>query len=115
MAEKNDVAETVRKGILVELTANIVSAYLGKNSVPGVEIPGLIRLETFRGGRRSSPEFIVCLKDGLKFKSLKRHLRSRYGISPELSDGRTELCGNPIAAGETNRTWTAKAAAESRA
>jgi len=50
MAEKNDVAETVRKGILVELTANIVSAYLGKNSVPGVEIPGLIRLETFRGG-----------------------------------------------------------------
>jgi predicted transcriptional regulator len=75
MAEKIDAAETVRKGILMEVTANIVSAYLGKNSVPGVEIPGLIRLETFRGGRRSSPEFIVCLGDGLKFKSLKRHLR----------------------------------------
>lgn len=29
------------------------------------------------------PDFIVCLEDGRKFKSLKRHLRTRYNLSPE--------------------------------
>ena len=102
MAEKIDPAETSRKGILVELTANIVSAYLSKNSVPSPEIADLIgqihaALKRLSGGegiaaplrpavpikRSVTPEFIVCLEDGLKFESLKRHLRSRYGISPD--------------------------------
>ncbi len=30
-----------------------------------------------------TPDFIVCLEDGRKFKSLKRHLRTRYNLSPE--------------------------------
>ena len=30
-----------------------------------------------------TPEHIVCLEDGKKFKSLKRHLQSHYGLSPE--------------------------------
>ena len=34
--------------------------------------------------RRSvTEEFIVCLEDGMRFKSLKRHLRSAYGMTPE--------------------------------
>jgi predicted transcriptional regulator len=34
--------------------------------------------------RRSiQPDHIVCLDDGLKFKSLKRHLRAMHNLSPE--------------------------------
>jgi hypothetical protein len=38
-----------------------------------------------RGGRLNcpSPEYIVCLEDGKKFKSLKRHLRTQYNMTPE--------------------------------
>ncbi len=57
-----------------------------------------------------TPDFIVCLEDGKKFKSLKRHLRTRYGMTPEeyraqmgplprLSDGRAKLRQGPL------RTW----------
>lgn len=30
-----------------------------------------------------TPDFIICLEDGKKFKSLKRHLRQKYGMTPE--------------------------------
>ena len=30
-----------------------------------------------------TPDYIICLEDGKKFKSLKRHLRTQYGLSPE--------------------------------
>jgi predicted transcriptional regulator len=30
-----------------------------------------------------TPDYIVCLEDGKKFKSLKRHLRTHYNLSPE--------------------------------
>ena len=73
------------------------------NSIPIAEIPGLIRevhAALLRLGSAASdasdapkpavppkrsvtPEYIVCLEDGKKFKSLKRHLRTQYGLSPE--------------------------------
>jgi predicted transcriptional regulator len=89
---------------LIELTANIVSAYLSNNSVPSAEIANLISqvhsaLKRVSGGqvagaaeplkpavsvkRSVTPEYIVCLEDGLKFKSLKRHLRTRYNMTPD--------------------------------
>jgi predicted transcriptional regulator len=88
----------------LELTVNIVSAYVSHNSVSASEIPALISqvhsaLTQVAGGRgetiaeplkpavpvkRSiSSDFIVCLEDGKKFKSLKRHLRTQYGMTPE--------------------------------
>jgi len=89
---------------LVELTARIVSAYVSNNTVVASEIPGLIN-ETFAALSQATghtppperedlkpkiavkksvmPEFIVCLEDGKKFKSLKRHLRTHYNLSPE--------------------------------
>jgi predicted transcriptional regulator len=88
----------------IELTANIVSAYVGHNSVPSTDIPNLISqvyaaLKRAAGSpaaavaelpkpavpikRSVTPEYIVCLEDGLKFKSLKRHLRTRYNMTPE--------------------------------
>jgi predicted transcriptional regulator len=88
----------------IELTANIVSAYVSNNTVPSADVPNLISqvhaaLKRVSGDqaaapaeplkpavpikRSVTPEYIVCLEDGQKFKSLKRHLRTRYGVTPE--------------------------------
>jgi predicted transcriptional regulator len=98
------MAETSGDSILIELTANIVSAYVSNNSVPTADIPNLIgqvhsALKRVAVGqvaasaeplkpavpikRSVTPEHIVCLEDGLKFKSLKRHLRTRYNLTPD--------------------------------
>ena len=95
---------SVDRGTLVELTSEIVSAYVGSNPVPSTDLPGLIHdvfatLGTLDGpAPRVAPQdlqpavpvkksvqddFIICLEDGKKFKSLKRHLRAKYGMSPE--------------------------------
>jgi predicted transcriptional regulator len=88
----------------IQLTANIVSAYVSNNAVSSAEIPSLIGQvyaalirvsngaatappETIRPAvpvkRSITPDHIVCLEDGKKFKSLKRHLRSQYDMTPE--------------------------------
>jgi predicted transcriptional regulator len=87
----------------VDLAASIVSAYVSNNTVAASEIPNLIsevyaaltRVARGLDARRElqkpavppkrsvTPEHIVCLEDGKKFKSLRRHLRSQYGLSPE--------------------------------
>jgi predicted transcriptional regulator len=98
------MAEATGDSIYIELTADIVSAYLSNNSVPSAEIGNLISqiyaaLKRVSGGQAAAPaeppkpavpvkrsvtaEYIVCLEDGLKFKSLKRHLRTRYGMTPD--------------------------------
>ncbi len=91
-------------GNYIELTAEIVSAYVSNNTVPASEIPGLInqvyaalsrvsgkagdtsaeQLKPAVSVKKSvTPEHIVCLEDGKKFKSLKRHLRTQYNMTPE--------------------------------
>ncbi|WP_029029215.1 MucR family transcriptional regulator [Salinarimonas rosea] len=86
------------------LAAEVVASYVANNSLPAQDLPGLIELvysavaglgrakEAERDAplepavaiRRSvTPDFIVCLEDGKKFKSLKRYLRTRYGLTPE--------------------------------
>jgi len=88
----------------IELTANIVSAYLSHNTVSAGDIPALIgqihaalmQASAGRGEAAAEPlkpavsvkrsitaDYIVCLEDGKKFKSLKRHLRTQYGMTPE--------------------------------
>jgi predicted transcriptional regulator len=88
----------------IELTANIVSAYVSNNPTPAAEISALIgqvhaallRVSTGRAEplqepakpavslkKSISPEFLVCLEDGKRFKSLKRHLRTQYNMTPE--------------------------------
>jgi predicted transcriptional regulator len=92
------------KNDLVEMAAEIVSAYVSANQVPPHELPALIRtvyssLQQIAGAapapssgalepavpvkKSITPDFIVCLEDGKKFKSLKRHLRTRYGMTPD--------------------------------
>jgi predicted transcriptional regulator len=91
-------------GDYIELTAQIVSAYVGNNTVPSAEIANLIgqvhaALKRVSGGQVSpsaepakpavpvkrsiSSDYIVCLEDGKKFKSLRRHLRTQYNLTPE--------------------------------
>ena len=89
---------------LLEMTADIVSAYVGNNTVSAEALPSLISsihaaLSGVSTGpvepepepkepavpiRKSiAPDFLICLEDGRKFKSLKRHLRTKYDMSPE--------------------------------
>jgi predicted transcriptional regulator len=96
--------EELAKAELVELTAEIVSAYVSNNTVSVSDVPALIgdihsALSRAAGGappaereelrpainvkKSVTPEFIVCLEDGKKFKSLKRHLRTHYNLSPD--------------------------------
>ena len=87
----------------IELTASIVSAYVSNNSVAAADLPALIAqvhsaLTRVSDGRESqvdglkpaipikksiTSDYIICLEDGKKFKSLKRHLRTRYKLTPE--------------------------------
>lgn len=92
------------KSDLAGMTSEIVAAYVGANQLPAEELPRVIELvyETLRQlrapeenpvGEDREPavpvkksitaDFIVCLEDGKKFKSLKRHLRTRYSMTPE--------------------------------
>jgi len=89
---------------LIDLAADIVSAYVSNNTVPAADLPALIAdvhralSNTTMGMSEPAPEplkpavnpkksvfpdYIVCLEDGKKFKSLKRHLRTHYDLSPE--------------------------------
>mgnify|MGYP000938541068 CR=1 FL=1 len=90
---------------LIDLAADIVSAYVSNNTVASTELAGLIA-EVYAALQRTSsgvapepvpeplkpavplkksvtPDYIVCLEDGKKFKSLKRHLRTQYNMTPE--------------------------------
>ncbi len=88
---------------LVGLTADIVSAYVSQTPLPVAGLPDLIasihsslagigqtsaveelKLEPAVNPKRSVfPDYIVCLEDGKKFKSLKRHLNVHYGLTPD--------------------------------
>ena len=102
MADAQTSSESA--GNLTELVADIVGAYVSKNSVSVADLPKLINevhsalRQTTTGGqtaeepakepavpiRRSvNPDYIVCLEDGKHFKSLKRHLRTDHNMTPK--------------------------------
>ena len=86
----------------LELTTEIVAAYVSNNPVQSSELSNLIRSvhATLQGLSSTAQEdvevkpaipvkksvtddYIICLEDGKKFKSLKRHLRAKYDMTPE--------------------------------
>jgi predicted transcriptional regulator len=92
------------ESVLITLTANIVSAYVSHNTIVAENIPNFIAsvhaglcVSGAQGAvkpkeelvpavsikKSVTPEYIICLEDGKKFKSLKRHLRTRYDMTPE--------------------------------
>jgi predicted transcriptional regulator len=101
-----DISDTTTKNgeMLIELTADVVAAYVSNNPVPVGELPNLISDVHAALGRVGGPveqpvvekqkpavnpkrsvhdDFIICLEDGKKFKSLKRHLMTHYSLTPE--------------------------------
>ena len=97
---------------LIELASDIVSAYVTQNSVPVGELPALIgnvhlaltklgsapeqaQAETLTPAvsikKSITPDFIICLEDGKRFKSLKRHLRTSYSLTPDQYRARWSL------------------------
>jgi len=106
MKNKNEVMmiDSIEQDNLIELTADIVSAYISNNTISAADLPALIdevhaALHKTAGGpaepepeplkpavpvkKSVTPDYIICLEDGKKFKSLKRHLRTHYDLSPE--------------------------------
>lgn len=90
--------------VIVELAADVVSAYVSNNVIVASEIPAVIQnvfdaLKKVSDGSVEAPQeqlkpavpikksvtedYIICLEDGKQFKSLKRHLRTHYNLSPE--------------------------------
>ena len=97
MSQETDTAE------LLALTTDIVASHVANNSVNVADLPGLIQ-QVFGAlselgnpsqapaakpkpavniKRSVTPEYIVCLEDGVKMKMLKRHLQTRYGMTPD--------------------------------
>lgn len=88
---------------VVDLVAGIVSAYVAHNRVPTADLAGLIasthaalmglgkepapvveeKAPAVSVKKSITPDFLICLEDGKKFKSLKRHLRTSYDMTPE--------------------------------
>jgi predicted transcriptional regulator len=101
-----NLSETTNKNpeMLIELTADVVAAYVSNNPVPAAELPNLITDVHAALGRvgngseqpvvdKQKPavnpkksvhdDYIICLEDGKRFKSLKRHLMTHYNLTPD--------------------------------
>jgi predicted transcriptional regulator len=94
---------------LIALTAQIVASYVARNDVPRGEIGRLVAevhqalaalstggaapLPVAKAPPRKTvfPDHLICLEDGRKFKSLKRHLRVKYGLTPEQYRSKWDL------------------------
>ena len=98
------MSESATSPNYIELSADIVSAYVSNNSVPASDLPWLLHsvyaalTQTVQGHKEEpkaelvpavsvrksiTPDAIICLEDGKSFKSLKRHLRTTYDMTPE--------------------------------
>ena len=98
-ALKSDLANNI-----VDLTSDIICSYVANNSISVDDLPKLIgqihstlvtisasQQDTIQASQKPAvsikrsitPDYLICLEDGQKFKSLKRHLRSKYNLSPE--------------------------------
>ncbi len=102
---KKEDFDTDTQAMLIQMTSEVVAAYVSNNpvqasdlpnvitrvhstmrdlsSVPGVEEPVKDASPAVSVRKSITPDYLVCLEDGKRFKSLKRHLRSKYNLSPE--------------------------------
>ncbi len=98
------MTEKISPNELLSMTTEIVSAHLSNNTVSVGDIPQLIKLVysslATQGVEEQKeapekpvpavpikksvmPEYIICLEDGKKLKMLKRHLKTRYNMTPD--------------------------------
>ena len=99
-----DASDNLHHNDVLQMTTQVVAAYVGNNTVGEAQIPEVIKsvyasLAGLNGHadtvsqtkhkpavpvkRSVTPEYLICLEDGKKLKMLKRHLRTAYGLSPE--------------------------------
>ena len=99
-----EVSDNLPHAEVLQMTTKVVSAYVGHNSVGETQIPEVIKsvyaslagldshMEPGAKAKEKpavpikksiTPDYVICLEDGMKFKMLKRHLRTTYGLSPE--------------------------------
>ena len=104
MNQASDVGAPSRAEGALQLTTDIVTAYLSNNVINAQDLPAIIRsvhatLEALgKDGagtvetslkpavaikKSITPEYIICLEDGKRLKMLKRYLRTRYNLTPE--------------------------------
>lgn len=102
----DNVTVAENSNALIELTADVVAAYVSNNSVPVGELAnlisdvysalgriGMVQTTTPMSAEKQKPavnpkrsvhdDYIICLEDGKKFKSLKRHLTTHFNLTPE--------------------------------
>ena len=97
------MADQTQTNELLALTTDIVSSHVSNNPVQGAELPQLIQnvfsaLATVGSGAAGSrprpepavsikksvrPDYIICLEDGKQLKMLKRHIKTRYNLTPD--------------------------------
>ena len=103
-AGSSNAANDLRSAKMIELSASIVGAYVSHNALSATDVPKLIAqvhsaLLGLAGAaepevvvearpavsikKSITPDYLICLEDGKKFKSLKRHLRTEYDMSPD--------------------------------
>jgi predicted transcriptional regulator len=104
LTSSSDTIANTENVVMVSAVAQIVSAYVARNEIAQADLPALIASvhrslvnriaepapKTQRPQQPAVPakksvklDYIVCLEDGKKFKSLKRHLRAVYKMTPE--------------------------------
>jgi predicted transcriptional regulator len=92
------------KETVLELATDLVSAYVSHNQIDASELPGLVDAvfsamlaaiseESETSSEKPVPavpvedsvtdDYIICLEDGQKYKSLKRHLRTKFELTPK--------------------------------
>ncbi len=102
--QEDELIEAMQQNYLIELTADIVAAYVSTNTVAPDNLTTLVQdvhkalHRTATGAveleapplapavsvkKSVTPDYLICLEDGKKFKSLKRHLRTHYDLTPE--------------------------------
>lgn len=102
MAEQDSLKTAPQSLHSVQMVADIVTAYVGRNHVMVADLPALITevhkavANVSGGGAEASDakpavsikksignDYLICLEDGKKLRMLKRYLRTQYGLSPE--------------------------------
>ncbi len=99
-----EVSDNLPHTEVLQMTTQVVAAYVGHNSVGEAQIPGVIKSvyaslagldgHTELGAKTKqkpavpikksiTADYLICLEDGEKFKMLKRYLRTSYGLSPD--------------------------------
>ena len=99
----DSITSPTSSGDLLRMTADVVSAYVSKNTLRANDLPEIISavhlsLAVLDPDQKAAstalkpavpvkksitPDYIVCLEDGRKLKMLKRHLRTAYNLTPE--------------------------------